>query len=131
MIKTIILLLSFVIFGFGFNVFGAEFCSKEPVDSKSISGKWKGSDSYYLQFRINKEKRLCVSILEDNSTIERSIKDVVIVKGKLRHLTYYTPSTDGYVVYANIEFTGDEMKFYWYSSYENQSGEDSYYRQKP
>lgn len=112
------------------NIFAAEYCSEQKIDQK-IAGTWKGSDSYALQMRINNQSKLCVLMVDkENQNVARSIRDIVIVDGNLKHLTYYTPSTDGYVVYSNIQFTGDEMKFYWYSSYENQSGEDSYFLEK-
>lgn len=112
------------------NIFAAEFCSEQTINQK-IAGIWKGSDSYALQMRISDKSKLCISLVDEEPTVARSIRDIIIVGGKLKHLSYYTPSTEGYVVYSNIEFTENEMKFYWYSSYYNQSGEDSYFLVNP
>lgn len=111
------------------NAFGAEFCSADRIDQK-IEGVWKGSDSYYLNFRINTSNKLCISILEDDSDTERNIRDIVILDGKLKHLAYFTPITKAYVTYTNIEIAGDEMKFDWFSSYASKGGKDSYFRKK-
>ena len=121
------LIIIILMFG-GTNSYAAEYCSTQQVD-QNISGKWKGSDSYYLIFNINKENRLCISILEDNSKIERNVRDIVIVDGKLKHFTYYTPSTDGYIIYSNIKIDGNEMQFHWYGTFGDRYGTDTYYRQ--
>lgn len=129
MFRLIVTLLFIVVVFCSANVFAAEYCSEQKINQK-ITGTWKGSDLYALRMHINSQNNLCITIIDETSNTERNIRDIIIVNGKLRHLSYYTPSTDGYVIYANIEFTGEEMKFYWYSSYKNQSGEDSYFLQK-
>jgi hypothetical protein len=130
MFKSIAKIVIVISISFTVNVFAAEFCSEQKINQK-IVGTWKGSDSYALQMRINNKSKLCISLVDEEPTVARSIRDIIIVSGKLKHLSYYTPSTEGYVVYSNIEFTENEMKFYWYSSYDNQSGEDSYFLVTP
>ncbi|MDQ3797849.1 MAG: hypothetical protein M3384_00215 [Acidobacteriota bacterium] len=112
------------------NAYGkSEYCSADRINQK-IAGIWQGEDSYYFKFRINKAGKLCISILEDSSDTVRNIRDIVIINGKLKHLTYFTPLTRGYVVYANIEFKGEEMNFDWFGSYESKSGKASYHRRE-
>jgi hypothetical protein len=111
------------------NAFAAEYCSADKINQK-IEGVWEGSDSYYFDVHINSASKLCISILEDGSDTVRNIRDIVIIDGKLAHLSYFTPITKAYVVYTNIQFVGDEMKYDWYSSYENRGGKDSYFKRK-
>lgn len=106
-----------------------EYCIAEKLNT-DMAGVWTGEDSYSLVFRMDKKGRTCVKLVEPNSTTYRKVRDVVVVKGEIRHLTYYTPSTDGYVANMNIVIKGDEMKFHWFGSYENKQGEDTYIRKR-
>lgn len=104
-----------------------EYCIAEKLNT-DMTGVWTGEDSYSLVFRKDKQGRTCVKLVEPNSVISRTVRDVVVVKAEIRHLTYYTPISDGYVGYMNIVIKGDEMKFHWFGSYENKQGEDTYVR---
>lgn len=128
--RLIIKVVFLMLFVGSVHAFAAEHCSADTINERKIAGIWEGSDHYYFNFRINTANKLCISILEDNSKIVRNIRDIVILDGKLKHLAYFTPSTKAYVIYTNIEITGDEMAFYWFSSYDNKHGNDSYYRRK-
>jgi hypothetical protein len=107
-----------------------EYCIAEKLNT-DMTGIWTGDDSYSLAFRVDKTGRTCVKLVEPNSTTFRKVRDVVVVKGEIRHLTYYTPSTDGYVANMNIVIKGNEMKFHWFGSYENKQGNDTYVRKPP
>lgn len=109
-------------------IYSQEHCISEKLNT-NMTGVWTGEDSYSLVFRKDLKGRTCVKLVEADSPILRKIRDIVIVKGEIRHLTYYTPSTDGYVAHLNINTKGNEMKFYWFSSYQNLHGEDTYVRQ--
>lgn len=106
-----------------------EYCFKDKLN-QDLSGTWTGEDSYSLKFRKDRVKGTCVSLVEPSTNTVRKIVNVIVVNGNLRHLTYYTPSTDGYVSNVNISVKGEEMKFHWFSSYENKEGDDTYIRQK-
>ena len=111
------------------NAFAGEFCSADSINQK-LDGIWEGSDSYYFDIRTNSQNKLCISILEDGTDTVRNIRDIVIIDGKLTHLAYFTPITKAFVVYTNIQIIGSEMKYDWYSSYDNRGGKDSYFKRK-
>lgn len=104
-----------------------EYCIAEKLNT-DMTGVWTGEDTYSLVFRKDVQGRMCIELVEPNSVIVRKVRDVVVIKGEIRHLTYYTPISDGYVGYMNIVIKGDEMKFHWFSSYGNKQGEDTYIR---
>lgn len=107
-----------------------EFCASEKID-RDITGDWKGSDTYLLRIRHEEYGYTCVSIVEKGTKTVRIVRDLVVVNGELKHLTYYTPSTGSIVVYANIKFDKGTMFFDWYSSYDLKSGSDTYALQIP
>lgn len=111
------------------DLYADEYCSKETI-KQDLSGRWQGDDSYYFQFRVNSSKKLCISILEDNSDTERMMRDIVIADGKLQVFSFYTPSTNGYVLYSGIDLQGDKMLVNWYGTYNHQKGTDTMYRTK-
>ncbi len=128
--KIVIKLAIAAIFVFGPNVvFGAGNCTNEAVKMK-IAGTWIGTDSYSFQIRQDRRGRVCISIVEPRSKIVRYVRDIVVVNGEILHISYYTPSTHGYVIYVNIKISGDDMKFHWFSSYDDEQGDDTYVRQK-
>jgi hypothetical protein len=110
--------------------YGAEKCTSEPIRA-DLTGTWTGEDTYSFVFRMDANNRACISIVEPDTTTYREVRDIVVVNGELRHLTYYTPSTDGYVSCVNIKFKGDEMKFHWFGSFRLKQGDDTYVRTKP
>lgn len=129
MYKLVIKIALFVsIFGC-VNAFAGEFCSADRIN-QTLDGKWKGTDSYYFSIRTSSTNKLCIEILEDETDTVRNIRDIIIIDGKLRHLTYFTPSTQAYVVYTNIKLEKDGFSFDWYSSYANKGGKDTYYKLK-
>lgn len=129
--KIVLKLAIAVIFVFGHQVvFGAGSCTDVPV-KMNMAGTWIGTDSYSFQIRQDRRGWVCISIIEPHSKIVRTVRDIVVVNSEIRHISYYTPSTHGYVIYVNIKITGDEMKFHWFSSYDNEQGDDTYLRQKP
>jgi hypothetical protein len=117
----------FILFIGCVNAFAGEYCSQDSTTQK-LNGDWVGSDSYYFSIRMNDSNKICITILEDGTTTVRNIRDIVIIDGKLRHLSYFTPITKAYVVYTNIEISGNDMNFDWYSSYDNRGGKDTYSR---
>ncbi|MBK9439498.1 MAG: hypothetical protein IPN51_16265 [Chloracidobacterium sp.] len=107
-------------------IFAGETCTSQKVTDR-LNGVWEGDDSYFLKFRT-KAGKLCVSVVDEEGNVTRTIKDIVVVKGRLVHLSYYTAMTGAYVVYVNIKVSGDKMKFDWFSSYDLQTGTDTYER---
>ena len=123
MIKKTLLLLMLLTH---FNLSASEFCSTNQVN-QDISGKWEGSDSYYLIFSVNKKKQLCISMKDNYANYKFFIKDIQIVNGKLKSFAYASDNNT-YTIYSHIEIKGKVMNFNWYSSYMNNSGKDTYYK---
>ncbi len=107
-----------------------EFCAGEKID-RDITGDWKGSNSYYLHIRHEEYGYTCISIVEPGKKTVRNVRDIIVVNGELRHLTFFTPSTGAIVVYSNIKFDDREMKYDWFSSFDLRQGKDTYVWQVP
>ena len=127
--KTIFLipLVLFTILSLSGFASAAPVCTTQKLNGDLV-GDWKGTDTYLLRIQKTRRGQTCFSIEEPGASISRDIRDVVIQNGTLMHLTYYTPSTNGYVVYANIKVTNDSLDFDWFSSYDLASGKDKYIR---
>lgn len=96
--------------------------------NKRLDGDWKSEDSYLRRIRTTRRGKTCFSMVEAGSRTVRIVRDVVIIKGQLKHLAYYTPLTDGYVTYVNFKVTDEKMTFDWFSSYGRKSGKATYVR---
>ncbi len=120
-----------LVIGFGcVAAYGIETCTSEPIKA-NLTGTWTGENSYSFVFRKDANDRVCISIVEPDTTTYREVRDIVVVSGELRHFSYYTPSTDGYVSCVNIVINGDEMRFHWFGSYKLRQGDSAYFRVNP
>jgi hypothetical protein len=105
----------------------SQSCTDQKLKD-DLRGDWKGEDDYSLRISADKNGRSCFSIVDPYTKIVRNVRDVLIIDGELRHLAYYTPITDGYVVCVNIKLSKDSLSFDWFSSYGPKSGKDIYVR---
>ena len=110
--------------------YGAGNCTSEPIKT-DLTGIWKGEDTYSFVFNKDANGRVCITIVEPETNTYREVRDIVVVKGELRHLSYYTLSTDGYVSCMNVMVKGDEMSFHWFSSFRLKQGDSLYIRARP